>query len=455
MPLSVVVLAAGHGKRMRSKMPKVLQPLAGRPLLGHVLDLARGLNAAAIYVVYGHGGEQVRARFPDADLQWVEQRELLGTGHAVMQALPQISPDHDVLVLCGDVPLIRVATLENLIAAAADTQLGVLTAEVADPTGYGRIVRDAAGHIERIVEQNDASEAERAITEINTGIVVGEAAAMSRWLDGLGNVNAQGEYYLTDIVGLATRDGVAVAGHRLQDIDEAMGINDKTHLAAAERRLQHRRAEAAMLSGATLADPARVDIRGTLSVGADVFIDVNAVFEGEVVLGDGCRIGPNCYLRDVRIGAGTQLFANTYAEESTIGENCNIGPFARMRPGCELADTVKLGNFVETKKAKIARGSKVNHLSYVGDSEVGTGVNIGAGTITSNYDGANKHLTKIGNNVFVGSGVNLVAPITIGDGATIGAGSTLNKDAPPGELTIARVRQSTISGWKRPTKKQG
>jgi len=455
VPLSVVVLAAGHGKRMCSTMPKVLQPLAGRPLLAHVLDVARALGADAIHVVYGHGGEAVRARFPDADLLWSEQRQQLGTGHAVMQALPKVDPGDDVLVLCGDVPLIRVATLKRLLEAAAGTELAVLTAQVRDPSGYGRIVRNAAGNVQRIVEQNDASEAELAIAEINTGIVAGKAAAMSRWLDGLRNDNAQGEYYLTDIIELATRDGVAVAGYGLPDVDEAMGINDKTHLAAAERRLQSRLAREAMLSGATLADPARIDIRGTLKVGADVFIDVNAVFEGDVELGEGCRIGPNCYFRDVRIGPGTQVFANSYAEESTIGANCSIGPFARMRPGSELADRVKLGNFVETKKARISSGSKVNHLTYVGDSEIGTNVNIGAGTITSNYDGANKHLTKIGNDVFVGSGVNLIAPITIGDGATIGAGSTLNKDAPPGELTIARVRQTTISGWKRPVKKQG
>ena len=460
MPLSVVILAAGQGKRMRSSLPKVLQPLAGRPLLAHVLEIARGLDAAGIHVVYGHGGDTVRAQFPGtdprwADLRWAEQCEQLGTGHAVMQALPNVPRDHDVLVLCGDVPLTRTATLRELIAAARGTKLAVLTAVVGDPGGYGRIVRDAAGHVQRIVEDKDASEAERAITEINTGIVVGNAGAMSGWLARLGNDNAQGEYYLTDIIELAAHDGVAVAGTRLADIDEAMGINDRTHLAAAERTLQRRLAEDAMRSGATLADPARIDIRGTLSVGSDVYIDVNAVFEGDVVLGDGCRIGPNCVIRDTTLGAGTQVFANSVIEEATTGTRCSIGPFARIRPGTELADQVKIGNFVETKQARIASGSKVNHLSYIGDSVLGSNVNVGAGTITCNYDGANKHVTKIGNDVFIGSGVNLVAPIEIGDGATIGAGSTLSKDAPAGELTIARVRQTLVSGWKRPKKKQG
>jgi bifunctional UDP-N-acetylglucosamine pyrophosphorylase/glucosamine-1-phosphate N-acetyltransferase len=455
VPLSVVVLAAGQGKRMRSTMPKVLQPLAGRPLLAHVIDLARSLEPAGIHIVYGHGGDAVRAAFAHERLHWAEQREQLGTGHAVMQALPQVPPENQVLVLCGDVPLTRTATLAALIDAAQHTKLAVLTARLAQPAGYGRIVRDPGGNVRRIVEQKDASESERAICEINTGIIIGEAGAVARWLDRLNNHNAQGEYYLTDIIELAAADGVAVVGHELPDIDEAMGINDKLQLAEAERKYQLRQAQQAMRDGATLADPMRFDVRGRLSVGSDVFIDVNTVFEGDVVLAAGCRIGPNCTIRNARLGSETEVLANSVIEEAAIGANCSIGPFARIRPGTELADQVKIGNFVETKKAKVAFGSKVNHLSYIGDSEIGTNVNVGAGTITCNYDGANKHKTIIGDNVFVGSGVNLVAPIVIGHGATIGAGSTLNKDAAPGELTLARTRQTLIMGWKRPKKKQG
>ena len=440
---------------MNSTLPKVLQPLAGRPLLAHVLDLARSLGADSIHVVYGFGGDVVRAAFPDADLDWVEQREQLGTGHAVMQAVPNIPEDHQILVLCGDVPLTRTQTLLELIHTGESTRLALLTAQLDDPTGYGRVVRDEQGNVQRIVEEKDANDAERSIDEINTGIVVGRSGDVRKWLSSLRNDNAQGEYYLTDIIALAAADGVAVAGRRLNDLYEAMGINDKVQLAEAERALQFRRAEQVMRSGATLADPARIDIRGTLLVGQDVFIDVNSVFEGEVELGDGCQIGPNCYFRDAKIGAGTVVYANSYIEESSTGANCSLGPFARMRPATELADRVKLGNFVETKKTRIASGSKVNHLSYVGDSDVGANVNIGAGTITCNYDGANKHRTVIGDDVFVGAGVNLVAPIEIGARATIAAGSTLSKDAPSGELTIARVRQTLISGWQRPKKKQG
>jgi len=455
VPLSVVVLAAGRGVRMNSKLPKVLQPLAGRPLLAHVLDMARSLAADSIHVVYGYGGDAVRAAFPEQDLRWTEQREQLGTGHAVMQALPEVPPDHQVLVLCGDVPLTRVGTLRDLIAAAEGAKLAVLTAQLENPKGYGRILRDETGNVRSIVEEKDASDDQRAITEVNTGIVVGRAGDIGEWLSRLDNDNLQREYYLTDIVERAAADGVTVVGRPLDDLDEAMGINDKVQLAKAERALQLRRAEQVMREGATLADPSRVDIRGSLVIGKDVFIDVNAVFEGTVELGDGCHIGPNCYLRDAKIGAGTVVYANSYIEESSTGSNCSIGPFARIRPATELADQVKLGNFVETKKSRISSGSKVNHLSYVGDSDVGSNVNIGAGTITCNYDGANKHQTRIGDEVFVGAGVILVAPIEIGDGATIAAGSTLSRNAPAGELTIARVRQTLVSGWQRPKKKQG
>ncbi len=452
MPLSVVVLAAGQGKRMRSRLPKVLQPLAGRPMLAHVLDRARALGADAIHVVYGHGGEEVRAAFADTELAWHEQAEQLGTGHAVAQALPSIPDDHRVLVLCGDVPLISEAALEGLVPDDADDTLSLLTAELDDPAGYGRIQRAIDGSVTQIVEHSDADDDQLRIREINTGLMAAPAARLRDWIRRLDKANAQREYYLTDVVELAVADGVKVVGVVIEDAEEALGINDKVQLATAERSLQRRLAESLLVSGVTLADPGRVDIRGELTAGQDVAIDVNTIFVGRVVLGDGCRIGPNVIIRDCELGPRTVVHANSVVVESTTGADCDIGPFARIRPGTRLADRVRIGNFVETKKSEIGTGSKVNHLSYVGDSTIGRDVNVGAGTITCNYDGANKHRTTIGDDVFVGSGVNLVAPIEIGAGATIGAGSTLTKSAPAGELSIARTRQTSIPGWKRPVK---
>jgi bifunctional UDP-N-acetylglucosamine pyrophosphorylase/glucosamine-1-phosphate N-acetyltransferase len=453
VPLSVVILAAGQGKRMRSRLPKVLQPLAGRPMLAHVLDRARGLSADGIHVVYGHGGDAVRDTFRGEQLSWHEQAEQLGTGHAVATALPAIPDSHKVLVLCGDVPLIGEDTLASLVSAASADTVGLLTAQIDDPAGYGRVVRDLQGNVVEIVEQADASAEQLDITEINTGLLAAEAGKLRQWIGRLDKRNAQGEYYLTDVVSLAVADAVPVIGVVIDNAAEALGINDKHQLAAAERTLQRREARALLDAGVTLADPERIDVRGTLSVGSDVAIDINSVFVGTVELGDGCRIGPNVVIRDSKLGPGTVVHANSVIVDSTVGENCEIGPFARLRPGNTLAERVKIGNFVEAKKSQIGTGSKVNHLSYVGDAVIGCNVNVGAGTITCNYDGANKHRTTIGDNVFVGSGVNLVAPIEIGEGATIGAGSTLNKDAPCGELIVARSRQVAVPHWKRPVKK--
>jgi len=438
---------------MRSSLPKVLQPLAGRPMLAHVLDTARALGADGIHVVYGHGGEDVQAAFAEADLSWHEQAQQLGTGHAVAQALPAIPADHRVLVLCGDVPLIGTAALEGLIHHAGEASLALLTAELDDPSGYGRIQRALDGSVVAVVEHADADDDQLRISEINTGLMAAPASQLSDWIARLDTGNAQGEYYLTDVVALAVADGVDVVGVVIDDAAEALGINDKRQLAAAERSLQRRYAESLLDAGVTLADPARLDVRGRLEVGTDIAIDANAIFVGHVVLGDGCRIGPNVVIRESRLGPGTVVHANSVIVESETGANCDIGPFARLRPATVLADRVKIGNFVETKKSDIGTGSKVNHLSYIGDATIGANVNVGAGTITCNYDGANKHRTTIGDDVFIGSGVNLVAPIEVGRGATIGAGSTLNRNAPSGELSIARVRQTSIAGWKRPIKK--
>lgn len=452
MPLSVVVLAAGQGKRMRSARPKVLHRLGGRPLLAHVLERARELGPAAIHVVYGHGGTDVPRAFPDAALRWCLQAEQLGTGHAVAQAIEAIPDDHDVVVLCGDVPLIRAKTLRRLVKTAGHAELAFLTARVPDPAGYGRIVRNAAGAVARIAEHKEATDEELAIDEINTGLLRARAGALRRWLGQLSNDNAQGEYYLTDVAATAFAEGASVAGVLVDNAIETMGINDKKQLAAAERSLQETAAADLLERGATLADPRRVDIRGTLEIGEDVFIDINAVFIGEVTLGDGVQIGPNTVIKDSKLGAGTLVNANSIVEGATTGSSCRIGPFARIRPGTELADRVSIGNFVETKNSRVGDDSKINHLSYIGDTTIGASVNVGAGTITCNYDGVSKHRTTIGDRAFIGSGVNLVAPVEIGAGATIGAGSTISKDAPPEELSIARSRQATVPGWKRPPK---
>ena len=451
--MNVVILAAGLGKRMRSDLPKVLHRLGGRPLLAHVLDTARELKAGKICVVYGHGGEAVREALDAPDLVWVKQEPQLGTGHAVLQTLTFLDDGVPTLVLYGDVPLIGAATLSRL-AEVAGTGLAVLTEFLDDPTGYGRIVRDEDGSIRAIVEERDAAEDERAIDEINTGFIAAPTVALKRWLPALGNDNAQGEYYLTDIVRLAIGEGLPVATTQPDTGWEVLGVNSKVQLAELERIHQGRNALLLMESGVTLADPARIDVRGELDCGRDVTIDVNCVFEGRVVLGDGVEVGANCVLKNAVVGAGTRIAPFSHIEEAEAGRGCVIGPYARLRPGTRLADDVHVGNFVEVKNSRIGDGSKANHLAYVGDATVGRNVNVGAGTITCNYDGANKHRTVIEDDVFIGSDTQLVAPVTVGRGATLGAGTTLTQDAPPDKLTITRVKQLTVPGWKRPTKKK-
>jgi len=452
MPLSVVILAAGQGKRMKSDLPKVLQPLAGRPLLKHVIDVAQSLEPADVHVVYGHGGERVREALRDEKVNWVLQAEQLGTGHAVIQAMPHIAADRTVLVLYGDVPLIRQSTLAQLVELAGPRAVGLLTMMANDPNGYGRIVRNARGQVQKIVEQKDASNTQLKIRECNTGILAAPASRLKSWLSRLKNNNAQGEYYLTDIIALAVKDKVKVAALVSPTVAEVLGVNDKVQLAEVEALRRQQICRDLMLAGLTLADPARVDVRGTLSHGTDVFVDVNVVFEGTVVLGNRVRIGPNCVIRNTQIGDDTEVFASCVIDNANIGPRCQIGPFARFRPTSTLAEGVHIGNFVEVKNSSMGAGSKANHLSYVGDAQVGSRVNIGAGTIVANYDGANKHRTVIEDDVHTGSNSVLVAPITVGSGATIGAGSTVAKQVPPGKLTVARARQVTIEGWQRPKK---
>lgn len=451
-PLHVIVLAAGEGKRMKSARPKVLLPLAGRPMLAHVIDAARALAPAGIHVVYGHRGEQVRAAFAQAaDLNWVLQAEQHGTGHAVRLALPGIPDEARVLVLYGDVPLIGPATLRPL--AASPNDLVVLAAELLDPRGYGRIVRDGLGQVRAIVEEKDASSEQRAISLVNTGIVAAQAARLRDWLGRVGNANAQGEYYLTDVFGLAAADGDPAACALCTDPHEAFGANDPWQLAELERRYQRHQAQTLCLAGARLADPARFDLRGSLTFGHDVEIDVDVILEGSVQLGDDVVIGPYCRIRDCTLAPGTRVLAHCDLDGVVTHGPCQIGPFARLRPGTELAEGVHVGNFVETKKAILGQSSKANHLSYLGDAVIGAGVNVGAGTITCNYDGINKSLTTIGDNAFIGSNSALVAPVAIGAGATIAAGSVITKDAPAHELTIARARQTSLPNWQRPKKR--
>jgi bifunctional UDP-N-acetylglucosamine pyrophosphorylase/glucosamine-1-phosphate N-acetyltransferase len=452
MKLGVVILAAGKGTRMRSALPKVLHPLAGKPLLGHVLDAAAALGAAQICVVYGHGGELVPNAFADSKAVWVEQVERLGTGHAVQQAMSAMAEMDRVLILYGDVPLIEPETLNRLVDDSAETRLGLLTMTLDDPSGYGRIVRDKSGRVLRIVEQKDASAAERAITEVNTGIIVADRARLADWLGRIGNDNVQHEYYLTDVIGLAVAEGVTVATTAPETLEEVAGINDRAQLALLERYYQRGLADKLMLGGTTLADPTRLDVRGSLICDQDVVIDVNLICEGRVRIGANCRIGPNCLLKDCTLGAGVEVLANSIIEGATVAAGTRIGPFARLRPETVIAEDCHIGNFVEVKKSRIAAGSKVNHLSYIGDAEIGAGVNVGAGTITCNYDGANKHLTRIGDGAFIGSNSALVAPVTVGEGATIGAGSVINRDAPAERLTLTRAPQATIAGWQRPVK---
>lgn len=452
LPLSVIILAAGEGKRMKSALPKVLQPLAGRPLLAHVIETARALEPAGIHVVYGHGGERVRQSLPAEPVHWTLQAQQLGTGHAVLQAIPQVADEHVVLVLYGDVPLLGRQTLADLVALAGERQLALLTMMVDDPSGYGRIVRDGQGRVQRIVEQKDASAEERRIRECNTGVLAAPAKRLKGWLAALKADNSQREYYLTDIVAQAVKEGVTVNPLVCTDSVEALGVNDKVQLAFLEAVCRQRAARQLMLAGVTVADPQRIDVRGRVTPGQDVFVDVNVVFEGEVKLGDRVRIGPGCVIRDAEIGDDTQVFAHCVIEGAVIGPKCNIGPFSRFRPTSRLGGSVHIGNFVEVKNSTLAEDSKANHLSYVGDAAVGARVNIGAGTIIANYDGANKHRTVIENDVHTGSNSVLVAPITVGAGATVAAGSTVANQVPAGKLTIARARQTTIEAWKRPTK---
>ena len=451
-PLHVVILAAGEGKRMKSALPKVLQPLAGQPMLAHVIATARALQPAAIHIVHGHGGGAVRDAFAhQADLLWAEQAQQLGTGHAVQQAMPAVPDDARVLVLYGDVPLIAAATLRALVDC--DARLAVLAAEPADATGYGRIVRDSEGRVAAIVEQKDASDEQRRLRLVNTGLVAADAIALRRWLLALRNTNAQGEYYLTDIFAEAAAEFSAAEIVMVDDPLETEGANDAWQLAQLERAFQRRAVRALCLAGVRVVDPARVDIRGTVQAGRDVQVDVDVIFEGTVVLGDDVSIGPFCRLRDVVLGAGTVVRAHCDLDGARTEGAVQIGPFARLRPGTVLADGVHIGNFVETKNARLAAGSKANHLSYLGDATIGSKVNIGAGTITCNYDGVNKSPTVIGDGAFIGSNTALVAPVRVGRDATIGAGSVITKDAPDGQLTIGRGRQETLAGWQRPRRK--
>jgi len=454
MALQILILAAGQGTRMRSDLPKVLHTLADRPLLEHVCQTAQGLGAEAIHVIYGHGGEQVRERLAHLPVDWIEQREQLGTGHAVKQALPGIGDDDTVLILYGDVPLISASTLRALLQAAAEPGLALLSVQLEEPQGYGRILRDTAGVIQGIVEEKDATETQRQIHEVNTGFMAVVARPLKKWIAALENNNAQDEFYLTDIVALAVADGVAVGSVQSRNVLEVSGVNDREQLARLERHYQRTLAGDLMRGGVSLRDPERLDIRGSLIAGRDVEIDVNVIIEGQVRLGDRVRIGTNTILRDVSIGDNTEILPNCMIESSNIGKGARIGPYARIRPDSEIADNTHLGNFVEVKKSRIGTGSKVNHLSYIGDTDIGRGVNIGAGTITCNYDGANKFRTVIGDDVFIGSDTQLVAPVTVGDGATIGAGTTLTRDAPAHTLTLSRSSQRSIPGWRRPEKKK-
>lgn len=453
MNLSIIILAAGQGTRMCSARPKVLHPLAGRPLLAHVIDTARELQPADIHVVIGHGADQVQRDFADTDIQWVLQAEQLGTGHAVAQAMPAIPDGNCVLVMYGDVPLVSRATLEPLCSLAEQGMAALLTAELDDPGGYGRILHHADGSICGIVEQKDASASERALKEINTGFVAAPAARLRRWVAALDNNNAQGEFYLTDVIARAVTEGTSVRGVMADDITEVLGINDRKQLAVQERCYQQRQAERCLQAGVTLADPARFDLRGTLTAGEDVLIDVNAVLEGNIVLGNRVSIGPNVVMRNATVGDDVTILANCVIEDAEIGSRSRIGPFARLRPETRLSTNTHIGNFVEIKKSDVGEGSKVNHLSYIGDTSIGTDVNIGAGTITCNYDGANKHRTIIGDRVFIGSDTQLVAPVEVKEGATIGAGSTITRDVEANELALSRAPQKTRSGWKRPVKK--
>ncbi|RDE18831.1 UDP-N-acetylglucosamine diphosphorylase/glucosamine-1-phosphate N-acetyltransferase [Motiliproteus coralliicola] len=457
MSLEVIILAAGQGTRMKSKLPKVLHPIAGKPMVGHVIDTAARLDAAVTHVVVGHGSDQLRAYLDSGmgqhRLNVVEQTEQLGTGHAVDQAIPDVADDAVALILYGDVPLTQYDTLKGLVNRARQQALALLTVDLADPTGYGRIVRDHDHQVVAIVEHKDASEAELAIREINTGILALPAAWLKQWLPQLSSDNAQGEYYLTDIIAMAAEAGKPIEAVQPSCEQEVQGVNNRLQLAELERWHQLQQADHWMTQGVTLADPARVDFRGDIEIGNDSSLDVNVIMEGKVRIGSNVSIGANCVIKDSTVADGTQIKPNSMLDESEVGENCDIGPFARLRPGTKLAAKAKIGNFVETKKTLVGEGSKINHLSYVGDAILGSGVNVGAGTITCNYDGVNKFQTEIGDNAFIGSNSSLVAPVRVGEGATTGAGSTITKSIDDGALGVARGRQANLSGWKRPEKK--
>jgi|UniRef100_UPI0040487682 bifunctional UDP-N-acetylglucosamine pyrophosphorylase / glucosamine-1-phosphate N-acetyltransferase len=452
--LNIVILAAGMGKRMQSDRPKVLHTIAGQPMLFHLLITARALNPDRLIVVVGHGQDQIKAALADQpDILFADQTPQLGTGHAVMQAADQLfAGDGSTLVLYGDVPLVQVTTLQALLAAS-DGGLALLTETLTDPTGYGRIVRDDSGHVVAIVEEKDANEALRSIQEVNTGMLVASTPALKRWLGQINNQNAQGEYYLTDIIGLAAQDKVEINTVAPQFAFETQGVNSRSQQASLERQWQNELARQQLAAGVALADPQRFDVRGTLACGRDVFIDVGCVFEGQVVLGNNVVIEPHCVIRNATIGDGTIVKAYSHVEQAQVGAQVQIGPYARLRPGTVLADQVHVGNFVEIKNSVIGHSSKANHLAYVGDADVGQGVNIGAGTITCNYDGVNKHRTVIEDDAFIGSDTQLVAPVRVGKGATLGAGTTLTQDAPPHKLTVSRTAQTTLESWQRPTKK--
>ncbi len=452
MKTEVVILAAGKGTRMRSGLPKVMHSIAGKPMLGHVIDAARAIDASAIHLVIGHGADKVTAAFKGSDLSWVEQREQNGTGHAVKQALSKLDSDSRVLILYGDVPLIAADTLRQLNELCGEDSMSLLTTNMTDPSGYGRIVRDK-GKVTAIVEQKDASPEQLHIQEVNTGMMAVHARHLSKWLPALSSDNAQGEYYLTDIIAMAVADGVSIEVVQPESVWEVQGVNDRVQLNELERYYQSCKAREVMAQGVTLADATRIDIRGTLSVGQDSYIDVNCVFEGECRIGAGVHIGPNCVISNSSVAAGTTIKANSVLEEAVVGEGCDVGPFARLRPGTVLAAKAKIGNFVETKKAVLGVGSKVNHLSYIGDCDVGENANVGAGTITCNYDGVNKSKTLIGDGAFIGSNTSLVAPVSVGKNATVGAGSTITANVADEELAVARSKQRNITGWKRPTKK--
>ena len=453
-PLNVVILAAGKGTRMKSERPKVLHPLAGQPLLGHVLAAADALDPTRTCIVYGHGGEALPQAIARADLSWARQEPQLGTGHAVQQAMPHVDTTGIVLILYGDVPLIRPETLQEMCLIAREGAIALLTVHLDNPAGYGRIVRNARGQVERIVEHKDASADELAIREVNTGILALPAAKLASWLGRLRNDNAQGEYYLTDVIGMAAAEGERILPCHPTAAWEVLGVNSRAQLAELERIHQRNQAEALMAQGVTLLDPARIDVRGELTCGTDVLIDINCIFEGKVTLGNGVKVGANCVLKDVEVEAGCEILPFCHIEGARIGAEARIGPFSRLRPGAELAAETHIGNFVEIKNSQVGFNSKINHLSYVGDATVGQKVNIGAGTITCNYDGANKHRTVIEDEAFIGSDTQLVAPVTVGKGATLGAGTTLTKDAPAAELTLSRAKQLTIPGWKRPVKQK-